>query len=61
MDWKDTDMWRFTKEHQTWDVESCGAYIGKEDGYTPLGYVVESENKLFYFGLDGHFIKVKVK
>ncbi len=59
IEWKETDLWKFTAEHQDADVNIWGGYIGKNDGYTPFGYTVDYENKIWYFGLDGHFIKCK--
>lgn len=55
--WKDTDFWKFTAEHQDAWIELWGGYIGKEDGYTPYGFTVEHNNIIYYFGLDGHFIR----
>lgn len=60
MDWKKTDLWNFTKEHQECKIESWGGYVGKNDGYEPYGYIVYHENKIIYFGLDGRYIKTKV-
>ena len=57
--WKDTDLYKFTSEHQNACVDAWGGYIGKNDGYTPYGFTVEHENKIYYFGLDGHYIKEK--
>ncbi len=57
--WKDTDLWDFTSKHQEACVEAWGGYIGKKDGYIPYGFAVEYKRKIYYFGLDGHYIKEK--
>ena len=61
INWEKTDMWNFTLNHQDCEVESWGGYIGKNEGYTPYGYTIVLENKIYFFGLDGHFIKTKIK
>lgn len=52
-------MWEFTSEHPDSEVESWGGYIGKNDGYTPFGYIVNHDHKRFFFDLDGHHVKTK--
>ena len=59
--WKDSDMWKFTRDRNESKVKAWGGYIGKDDGYEPLGWIVDYENKEYYFGLDGHLIKTKAK
>lgn len=59
MNWMESDMWKFTSEHPDSEVESWGGYIGKNDGYTPFGYIVNLDNKRFFFDLDGHHVKTK--
>lgn len=59
--WSETDLWRFTAEHPDCYVKSWGGYIGKRDGYEPYGYQIDFDKKLYYFGLDGHFIKAKAQ
>lgn len=57
--WENTEMWNFTKKHPDCCVESWGCYVGKNDGYKPLGYQIDYQSKVYYFGLDGHFFKEK--
>lgn len=60
MNWMESDMWYFTMKHPDSEVESWGGYIGKNDGYTPFGYIVNCDHKRFFFDLDGYHIKTKV-
>lgn len=58
--WENTEMWNFTKEHPDCCVKLWGGYGGKNDGYKPLGYQIDYQSKVYYFGIDGHFIKEKI-
>lgn len=59
MNWEETDIWKFTKEHRDCNIESWGSYVGKDDGYLPRGYRVYFDKKIYYFALDGHLVSVK--
>ena len=59
MNWMESDIWKFTREHPDSDVESWGGYIGKNDGYTSFGYIVNYDNKRFFFNLNGNLAKTK--
>lgn len=59
-EWEDTDLWKFTAEHQNIKVDSWGSYGGENDGYTPFGYSVTYGNKVLTFGLDGRYISTRV-
>ena len=59
INWKETDLYKFTQEHREANVESWGGYVGKNDGYEPMGYEVSYDGKCYFFGLDGHYIKSK--
>ena len=59
--WEDTDLYTFTKEHKNCNkIKLWGGYTNKDSGYIPWGYQIFLDEKIYYFNLEGRFIKEKV-
>lgn len=58
-DWTQTDLYVFTTKHHNCEVKTWGGYIEKHGGFEPFGWTIDFKNLVYYFGLDGHFIKTK--
>lgn len=58
---KDTDLQTMIQKHPKCKIKNWGGWMGKNDDYTSFGYLVETENKIYFFDLDEHFIKEKIK
>ena len=60
--WENTDLYKFTSEHQDADIDMWYDY-NKGGGFIPFGWIVGSTymDYEYYFDIDGNLVKTKAR
>lgn len=58
---KDCDLFKFKDDHPNCHVTLWAIQVGKHNSREHEGYQIDYDHLIYFFGVDGHFIKTNAK